>query len=95
MTALFWEYDTRTARRWNLDPVDQISISNYAVNGLNPILYSDPEGDLFGIKGFGSTSEQRQEARAFAKAHVRRSLQTSSQREMKWIFNLKDYVFIS
>lgn len=65
-TALFWEYDTRLGRRWNLDPVDQISISNYAVNGLNPILMSDPNGDLFGIKGFGSTSEQRKAAREYA-----------------------------
>ena len=68
-TAMFWEYDTRLGRRWNLDPVDQVSISNYAVNGLNPILYSDPDGDLFGIKGFGSTSEQRKEARKYAKEH--------------------------
>src|SRR5690625_1299652 len=36
-TAEFWEYDTRLGRRWNLDPVDQISVSNYAVNGNNPI----------------------------------------------------------
>ena len=44
-TALFWEYDTRTARRWNLDPVDQISISNYSVDKLNPIHFGDPLGD--------------------------------------------------
>ncbi|RYD53623.1 MAG: hypothetical protein EOP52_05675 [Sphingobacteriales bacterium] len=44
-TATFWEYDTRLGRRWNLDPVDQISISNYSVNRLNPIFWSDPEGD--------------------------------------------------
>jgi hypothetical protein len=66
-TALYWEYDTRLGRRWNVDPVDQVNISNYAVNGLNPILYSDPNGDLFGIKGFGSTSEQRKAAREYAK----------------------------
>src|SRR5690606_14414382 len=44
-TAEFWEYDTRLGRRWNLDPVDQISVSNYAVNGNNPIFYVDPYGD--------------------------------------------------
>jgi hypothetical protein len=44
-TALFWEYDTRTGRRWNLDPVDQVSISNYSVNLLNPIMMNDPNGD--------------------------------------------------
>jgi len=44
-TATFWEYDTRLGRRWNLDPVDQISISNYAVFKNNPIIYTDPDGD--------------------------------------------------
>lgn len=39
------EMDTRIIRRWNLDPVDQISISNYAVNRNNYIALSDPLGD--------------------------------------------------
>jgi len=43
-TAQFWQYDTRLGRRWNIDPVDQIRISNYAVMKLNPILYNDPQG---------------------------------------------------
>ncbi|HNR55111.1 MAG TPA: hypothetical protein PKJ19_08095, partial [Flavobacteriales bacterium] len=47
MTAEYWQYDTRTARRWNLDPIDQISISNYAVFGLNPILNVDHNGAWF------------------------------------------------
>ena len=46
-TALFWEYDTRLGRRWNLDPVDQVSISNYAVLGNNPIRNIDIQGDDF------------------------------------------------
>ncbi len=66
-TALFWEYDTRLGRRWNLDPVDQINISNYACFGNNPILMTDELGDLFGIKGFGSSSDQRKSASLFAK----------------------------
>ncbi|MBX9449221.1 MAG: hypothetical protein KL787_05670 [Taibaiella sp.] len=48
-TAEFWEYSPRIARRWNLDPVDQISISNYAVFGLNPILYSDILGNSWTV----------------------------------------------
>jgi hypothetical protein len=44
-TALFWEYDTRLGRRWNVDPVDQVSVSNYAVNADNPIINIDPNGD--------------------------------------------------
>jgi len=44
-TAQFWEYDTRTGRRFNLDPVDQISKSNYAVLALSPISHIDPLGN--------------------------------------------------
>jgi hypothetical protein len=51
----------------NVDPVDQVNISNYSINGLNPIWFSDPDGDLFGIKGLGSSSEQRQAAKKYAK----------------------------
>jgi len=66
-TALYWEYDTRLGRRWNLDPVPQIGISDYAVMGLNPILNIDPNGDyFFGL--FGSTSEQRRTAKDAAAA---------------------------
>lgn len=45
MTAEFWQYDTRTGRRWNLDPVPQVSISDYAVFSLNPITNVDPLGN--------------------------------------------------
>src|SRR5690606_26793335 len=48
-TALFWEYDSRLGRRWNIDPVDQISISNYSVNGNNPIWFKDPKGDDYNV----------------------------------------------
>ena len=44
-TALFWEYDPRLGRRWNLDPKPITSISNYAANLLNPIYSDDPYGD--------------------------------------------------
>jgi hypothetical protein len=44
-TAKFWEYDPRTGRRWNIDPVRKESLSGYSVNGLNPIWYMDPNGD--------------------------------------------------
>jgi len=60
-TAEFWQYDCRLGRRWNLDPVPQISLSDYSVNGNNPILNIDPNGAyFFGL--FGSTKEQRQTA---------------------------------
>ncbi len=43
-TAEFWEYDARIGRRWNLDPVDKVSGSNYSVNGNSPISLNDPYG---------------------------------------------------
>ncbi len=44
-TAQFWQYDARIGRRWNIDPVDQFSISNYAAFGNNPVSRVDPLGD--------------------------------------------------
>lgn len=44
-TALFWEYDTRTGRRWNLDPKPTVGISDYACFNDNPIWNTDVNGD--------------------------------------------------
>lgn len=44
-TAKFWEYDTRTGRRWNLDPVKKSWQSDYLVFSGNPIWKIDPDGD--------------------------------------------------
>ncbi len=44
-TAMFWEYDTRLGRRWNVDPVVNPSVSLYSVMEGNPILRNDPNGD--------------------------------------------------
>ena len=52
-TALYWEYDTRLGRRWNVDPKQVIGVSSYEVNANNPIYYIDPNGDFrtkFGAK---------------------------------------------
>lgn len=57
-TALFWEYDTRLGRRWNLDPNPQISISDYASFANNPILFTDLLGDIVEIKGEVKTGPQ-------------------------------------
>ncbi len=43
-TALFWEYDTRLIRRWNIDPVVKSWESGYAVFANNPISFVDPFG---------------------------------------------------
>ncbi len=54
-TAEFWQYDTRLGRRWNLDPIDQVSLSNYVVFQNCPVSKNDPNGDVVryaGIKEF-------------------------------------------
>ncbi len=43
-TAEFWEYDSRTGRRWNLDPIRISFESPYATFTNNPIYYRDPNG---------------------------------------------------
>ncbi|MEY4964311.1 MAG: hypothetical protein RLZZ323_1630 [Bacteroidota bacterium] len=45
-TALYWEYDSRLGRRWNLDPVYNSDISRYTVIGNNPNYFRDPNGDF-------------------------------------------------
>jgi len=47
MTAEFWEYDTRLARRWNLDPVEYPWQSGYSTFNNNPNYFNDP----FGLEG--------------------------------------------
>jgi LysM repeat protein len=43
-TAQFWEYDSRLARRWNVDPVVKYHESPYATFANNPICFMDPDG---------------------------------------------------
>jgi hypothetical protein len=45
-SAEYWMYDGKLGRRWNVDPVDQIFISNYAVNANNPVYFIDPFGNF-------------------------------------------------
>lgn len=47
--AEFWEYDTRTARRWNIDPVFKEWESRYATFGGNPIICVDILGNDIGL----------------------------------------------
>jgi hypothetical protein len=44
-TALFWEYDSRVGRRWNVDPVLKDGESPYSTFSNNPVLRIDPNGD--------------------------------------------------
>ena len=44
-TALFWEYDTRLGRRWNLDVEPKSYCSNYSVFSNSPLVKIDPKGN--------------------------------------------------
>ncbi|MFZ1633827.1 MAG: hypothetical protein WAT43_08120 [Chitinophagales bacterium] len=44
-TAEFWEYDTRLAKRWNVDYKNNYDLSGYVVFSNNPIIMIDPYGD--------------------------------------------------
>ena len=48
-SALYWAYDTRLGRRWNLDPKPNPNFSSYACFADNPVLHSDPLGDTIKI----------------------------------------------
>jgi RHS repeat-associated protein len=44
-TAMYWEYDSRIGRRWNVDPKPMSSVSPFACFANNPILFVDNLGD--------------------------------------------------
>ena len=52
-TALYWEYDGRLGRRWNLDPVFKPMKSSYCTYSNNPIDRIDINGDddFFDLEG--------------------------------------------
>lgn len=52
-TAEFWEYDSRTGRRWNTDPVLKPNISSYGTLGNNPIMFVDKNGDDWFVNHLG------------------------------------------
>ncbi|MFN0275933.1 MAG: hypothetical protein ACKVPJ_09325 [Chitinophagales bacterium] len=47
-TAMFWEYDTRLGRRWNVDPIINFSIPSYVAFNNNPIYFIDEHGNVAG-----------------------------------------------
>jgi RHS repeat-associated protein len=57
-TAQFWEYDSRLGRRWNVDPVKQIHISDYAVFNNSPLILVDIKGDKVDLSRFMNKDKQ-------------------------------------
>jgi hypothetical protein len=51
-TALYWEYDSRIGKRWNIDPKPNPGLSVYSSFGDNPIITLDFLGDT--TKFFGN-----------------------------------------
>ncbi len=43
-TAMYWEYDSRIGRRWNVDPDLDDDLSSYHAFANSPLLYIDPDG---------------------------------------------------
>jgi hypothetical protein len=76
-TALFWEYDTRLGRRWNLDPIPNAFVSNYNCFGNNPILFSDVLGNRWGKPGDAKQAEQD-------KAHADKQRGSFSKQEQQY-----------
>ena len=56
---MYWEYDPRSGRRWNLDPVPKGFISGYAALSNSPIWRVDPDGDDDYFNSDGSYNKAR------------------------------------
>jgi hypothetical protein len=59
-TAQFWEYDSRTGRRWNLDPRPMVGLSQYATFSNSPISLIDRLGDTSIINDDGVVTRNDQ-----------------------------------
>ena len=57
-SAEFWEYDARSGRRWNIDPITYSFQSSYATLNNNPIIFEDKNG-LYGSKGSAEKFRER------------------------------------
>jgi hypothetical protein len=62
-TALYWEYDSRIGRRWNIDPKPHESISPFSCFGNNPIAFSDMLGDTLIV---GDTQQSKDDIKSLA-----------------------------
>ncbi|MBS1638062.1 MAG: hypothetical protein JST26_19265 [Bacteroidetes bacterium] len=64
-TALYWEYDSRLGRRWNLDVVKKPWQSDYVCFSNSPIWKVDPNGDddYFSSDGKFLYSDNNKESR--------------------------------
>ena len=80
-TAMFWEYNPRLGRRWNLDPKPQINISDYACFGNDPIWFGDPLGDEFITKADKKKADKIDKTATNRIALLKEKLKSSSLTE--------------
>ena len=90
-TALFWEWDTRTGRRWNLDPKPDPSLSNYSGLRDNPIWHNDPLGDIvvFDKSATPEFKKQWNKAVGYLAAH-HRGQNIIQLANSKYVFTIKE-----
>jgi hypothetical protein len=78
-TALFWEYDTRLGKRWNIDPIIKPWESGYSCFSNNSILFTDPNGQDIDVSKIMKSPEhakafvlfaQTKEGKAFLKDYA-------------------------
>ncbi len=84
-TAMFWEYDPRLGRRWNVDPITFPWQSGYSVFNNQPVYYTDPLG-LYGTKR-ESNQMKRAAKRNGETLADRKSYNTREDGSGEWGFN--------
>ena len=67
-TALYWEYDPRIGRRFNLDPVVFSDFSQYVCFLNNPIKYNDPLGNTIDV---GTNDKSKEDIKSIVKSSNR------------------------
>ena len=77
-TALFWEYDTRLGRRWNLDPKPNPWESQYSVLGDNPITIIDLLGDKWKTSSDDNKAKDLNNKLEIRKNHLNKSAEKLS-----------------
>jgi hypothetical protein len=99
-TALYWEYDSRIGRRWNVDPVRKEYESPFMCFGDNPIWMSDAKGNVYvpnnGETGPGKGTSTRDNPSVIGTAahsalsralEQRNSLEFNPPVSRKWVTN--------
>ena len=83
-SALYWEYDSRLGRRWNIDPVTQPAQSPYACFDNNPIFFNDILGNVAG----GGDDDKPADGKSKEKITVNFMYVGSQDKDMKQAYEI-------